>query len=62
MNYRKMLRGLVFGLIALMLVMGVAGCGDSKADEDSNSITILIPDNPVAFNGINTDTGYEQAL
>jgi len=46
MNYRKMLRGLVFGLIALMLVMGVAGCGDSKADEDSNSITILIPDNP----------------
>jgi len=26
------------------------------------SITIMIPDNPVAFNGINTDTGYEQAL
>jgi len=26
------------------------------------SITILIPDNPVAFNGVNTDTGYEQAL
>ncbi len=26
------------------------------------SVTIMIPDNPVAFNGINTDTGYEQAL
>lgn len=30
--------------------------------EETSSITILIPDNPVAFNGINTDTGYEQAL
>jgi peptide/nickel transport system substrate-binding protein len=30
--------------------------------EEETSITILIPDNPVAFNGINTDTGYEQAL
>ena len=29
---------------------------------EKTSITILIPDNPVAFNGINTDTGYEQAL
>jgi len=29
---------------------------------EETSITILIPDNPVAFNGINTDTGYEQAL
>ena len=29
---------------------------------EESSITILIPDNPVAFNGINTDTGYEQAL
>ncbi len=34
------------------------------ADEPAvmTSITIMIPDNPVAFNGINTDTGYEQAL
>jgi peptide/nickel transport system substrate-binding protein len=30
--------------------------------EEETSITILIPDNPVAFNGINTDTGYEQAM
>jgi len=29
---------------------------------EKSSITILIPDNPVAFNGINTDTGYEQAM
>jgi len=29
---------------------------------EETSITILIPDNPIAFNGINTDTGYEQAL
>ena len=29
---------------------------------EETSITILIPDNPVAFNGINTDTGYEQAM
>jgi peptide/nickel transport system substrate-binding protein len=27
-----------------------------------SSITILVPDNPVAFNGLNTDTGYEQAM
>jgi cytoskeletal protein RodZ len=30
--------------------------------EEETSITILIPDNPVAVNGINTDTGYEQAM
>ena len=38
---------------------------DQPAADDTaamTSITILIPDNPVAFNGINTDTGYEQAL
>jgi peptide/nickel transport system substrate-binding protein len=29
---------------------------------EETTITILIPDNPVAFNGVNTDTGYEQAL
>jgi peptide/nickel transport system substrate-binding protein len=29
---------------------------------EKTSITILIPDNPVAFNGVNTDTGYEQAM
>jgi peptide/nickel transport system substrate-binding protein len=29
---------------------------------EETSITILVPDNPVAFNGINTDTGYEQAM
>jgi peptide/nickel transport system substrate-binding protein len=36
---------------------------EPAADEPTEtSITIMIPDNPVAFNGINTDTGYEQAL
>ena len=37
---------------------------NSEAAEstEKSSITILIPENPVAFNGINTDTGYEQAL
>jgi hypothetical protein len=29
---------------------------------EETSIVILVPDNPVAFNGINTDTGYEQAM
>ena len=29
---------------------------------EKSSITILIPDNPIASNGINTDTGYEQAM
>ncbi|MGD8752646.1 MAG: peptide ABC transporter substrate-binding protein [Anaerolineales bacterium] len=29
---------------------------------EPTSITILVPDNPVAFNGLNTDTGYEQAM
>jgi peptide/nickel transport system substrate-binding protein len=38
---------------------------EPAADEptgEETSITILIPDNPVAFNGLNTDTGYEQAV
>ncbi len=36
---------------------------DPAPDEPAgSSITLMIPDNPVAFNGINTDTGYEQAL
>lgn len=29
---------------------------------EKTSITIIIPDNPIGFNGINTDTGYEQAM
>ena len=29
---------------------------------EETTITILVPDDPVAFNGINTDTGYEQML
>jgi len=60
MNFRKSQKVLVLGLIALILVIGAASC-KPKADEKT-SITILIPDNPIAFNGINTDTGYEQAL
>jgi peptide/nickel transport system substrate-binding protein len=29
---------------------------------EETSVTILVPDDPVAFNGLNTDTGYEQAM
>jgi peptide/nickel transport system substrate-binding protein len=32
------------------------------AEAEETTVTILIPDNPVAFNGINTDTGYEQMI
>ena len=44
--------------------VGEPATEEPAADEPAvkTSITILIPDNPVAFNGINTDTGYEQAL
>jgi peptide/nickel transport system substrate-binding protein len=38
---------------------------DEPAAEETaveTSIVILVPDNPVAFNGLNTDTGYEQAM
>ncbi len=44
--------------------VGMPATEEPAADEPAvkTSITILIPDNPVAFNGINTDTGYEQAL
>ena len=37
---------------------------DVAADEtaEKTSVVILVPDNPVAFNGLNTDTGYEQAM
>ncbi|MBG7609571.1 MAG: peptide ABC transporter substrate-binding protein [Anaerolineae bacterium] len=91
MYNRKPLRVLVFGLIALMLMISLVSCTPKPAAEEpgadvpaaeepaaeepaaeepvveepmaeETSITILIPDNPVAFNGINTDTGYEQAL
>ncbi|MGB3702771.1 MAG: peptide ABC transporter substrate-binding protein [Anaerolineales bacterium] len=30
--------------------------------EEPSTVIILIPDDPVAFNGINTDTGYEQMV
>jgi peptide/nickel transport system substrate-binding protein len=56
-----LLKGLVFGLSALILLTSVTSCAQQPSTEKT-SITILIPDNPVAFNGINTDTGYEQAL
>jgi peptide/nickel transport system substrate-binding protein len=57
------LKKLVFIFLIIMLGALMYGCaGEDAADEDKTSITILIPDNPVAFNGLNTDTGYEQAL
>ena len=37
--------------------------GDTGAtDEGPSSITILIPEDPAGFNGLVTDTGYEQLL
>jgi peptide/nickel transport system substrate-binding protein len=64
MYKNKHLKNLVF--IVLIIIMGALmyGCGgdDTPDEADKSSVTILIPDNPVAFNGINTDTGYEQAL
>jgi len=37
--------------------------GDTGAtDESPSSITILIPEDPAGFNGLVTDTGYEQLL
>jgi len=76
MNYRKLLKVLLFGLMALMLVLSAVSCAPQPAAEEpaaeepaaeepvaeKTSITILVPDNPVAFNGLNTDTGYEQAM
>ena len=84
MNYRKSLRGLVFGLVALIFIIGAVSCApkpaapaggepaaeepaadEPKAEEpmaEQSSITILIPEDPVAFNGIVTDTGYEQMV
>ncbi len=91
MNNHKSIKVLVFGLIALMLIIGATNCAPAPAEEgvapeepaaeepaaeepaaeepaaeepmdEKSSITILVPDNPVAFNGINTDTGYEQAM
>ncbi len=66
MNYRKSIKVFMFGLIALILLISVTSCA-KQPDEgvppvEKTSITILIPDNPVAFNGLNTDTGYEQGL
>jgi peptide/nickel transport system substrate-binding protein len=52
---RKLLLGVAFILLAGLMF----GCAPEATE---SSITIMIPDNPVAFNGINTDTGYEQAL
>ncbi|MCP4200065.1 MAG: peptide ABC transporter substrate-binding protein [Proteobacteria bacterium] len=71
MNLRKVSSWLVYGLLALTLVISVASCAQQPAAEEpaaeepaaeETSITILVPDNPVAFNGLNTDTGYEQML
>lgn len=81
MNYRKSLKALVFGLIALMLIISATSCapkpvaeepaGEMPAAEEpageetmmeETSITLLIPEDPVAFNGIVTDTGYEQMV
>jgi peptide/nickel transport system substrate-binding protein len=64
MYKNKHLKKLIF--IVLIIIMGafMYGCGvdDTPDEAEKTSITILVPDNPVAFNGLNTDTGYEQAM
>jgi len=73
---QKNLKKMAFVVLFVMLGALMFGCTPQETEEpaveetaaveepaaEKTSITILIPDNPVAFNGINTDTGYEQAL
>ena len=69
MNYRKSIKDMVFGLVALMLVASAVSCAPTPttpAGEEpmtgGTRITMLIPEDPVALNGIVTDTGYEQLM
>jgi len=50
------------GVVLLMgaILLSLTGCGGAK--DTGSSITILIPEDPAGFNGIVTDTGYEQLL
>ena len=76
MNYSKILKGLVFGLITLMLIISVASCAPQPAAEEpaaeepaaeepaaeKTSVPILIPDNPAEFHGYGAGTGFEEVI
>jgi peptide/nickel transport system substrate-binding protein len=62
MRFHKVLKVFGIALIAAFLMLGIVGCGGGDAAEDVSTITLLIPDDPVGFNGLTTDTGYEQLL
>ncbi|HSR20237.1 MAG TPA: peptide ABC transporter substrate-binding protein [Anaerolineales bacterium] len=75
---RKSWKTLSFVLLALVWVVSATSCApqapapqegaapaEPMAEEPTealSSITMLIPEDPVAFNGIVTDTGYEQLV
>ena len=75
MRTPKGLKWLALIILVMAFLVGVTGCGggddtantgntgDTGAtDEGLSSITILIPEDPAGFNGLVTDTGYEQLL
>ena len=66
---KKSFRKLFYLLMTLVLLIGIVGCSpaaeEPAAEEPmagGTSITMLIPEDPVALNGIVTDTGYEQLI
>ena len=73
MNGKTSLIVLTLAMVAL-LAISLAGCAPSATQapaaeapaaeepEEETSIVILIPEDPTGFNGLVTDTGYEQAL
>ena len=64
MRLQKMRKIIGISFVAVILIIGIAGCGSDAGEpaEEVSSITILIPEDPVGFNGLVTDTGYEQLL
>ncbi len=61
----KSLRVLGILVFAMILIVSVTACGGGDGGgtvEDQSSIVILIPEDPAGFNGLVTDTGYEQLL
>ena len=62
MKKSKGVKWLAVLLVATAFLLGVTGCGGGEEEEAVSSITILIPEDPAGFNGLVTDTGYEQLL
>jgi len=62
MRTSKGVKWLAVLLVATAFLLGVTGCGGGEEEEAVSSITILIPEDPAGFNGLVTDTGYEQLL